>query len=152
MSHDPFASCARPASAGPARSCAPHSWPGPATAALQSDDGGVESLGMGMKGGACLILLWLTVLGVVIALARTVYKDQNNPLNWFEAFFRTGSIIYGGGQVWLCVRGGAGAERGLRSDAGGIALHVHQVCIPSPHVHAWFPCLGLTIPQGDEHL
>ncbi len=54
---------------------------------------------MGMWGGGVLVAVWLAVLGVVLALARTVYEHGDGPLNWFEVFFRTGSIIYGGGQV-----------------------------------------------------
>lgn len=68
---------------------------------LKGSDGGVESLGMGMWGGGALVVVWLAVLGVVLALARTVYEHGDGPLNWFEVFFRTGSIIYGGGQVVL---------------------------------------------------
>ncbi|KAG2490382.1 hypothetical protein HYH03_011183 [Edaphochlamys debaryana] len=68
---------------------------------LSGGDGGVESLGLGMVAGGIVIAVWLVVLAVVLALARTVYKDGDGPLNWFEVFFRTGSIIYGGGQVVL---------------------------------------------------
>ncbi|MEW5300819.1 MAG: hypothetical protein WDW36_003723 [Sanguina aurantia] len=62
---------------------------------------GLVSYGVSMLGGGCLIALWLAVLIPVLILARTVYTDQANPLNWFEAFYRIGSIIYGGGQVVL---------------------------------------------------
>ncbi|GIL47404.1 hypothetical protein Vafri_4228 [Volvox africanus] len=68
---------------------------------LAGNDGGVESLGFGMLGGFVLIVVWLVVLVVVLVLARTAYKGKDNPLNWFEVFYRTGSIIYGGGQVVL---------------------------------------------------
>ncbi|GLI64225.1 hypothetical protein VaNZ11_007423 [Volvox africanus] len=68
---------------------------------LTGNDGGVESLGFGMLGGGVLIGLWLAVLAVVLALARTTFKHENGPLNWFEVFYRIGSIIYGGGQVVL---------------------------------------------------
>ncbi|GIL78703.1 hypothetical protein Vretifemale_8108 [Volvox reticuliferus] len=68
---------------------------------LTGNDGGVESLGFDMLGGGVLIGAWLVVLAVVLALARTVYKHGDGPLNWFEVFYRIGSIIYGGGQVVL---------------------------------------------------
>ncbi|KAG2492746.1 hypothetical protein HYH03_008912 [Edaphochlamys debaryana] len=68
---------------------------------LTGEDGGVESLGFGLLGGGILVIVWLAVLAAVLVLARTVYEDGNGPLNWFEAFYRTGSIIYGGGQVVL---------------------------------------------------
>ncbi|PNH12359.1 hypothetical protein TSOC_000733 [Tetrabaena socialis] len=70
----------------------------PTTTQRQGNDGGVESLGFGMIGGGILIGAWMVVLIVVLVLARTVYKDGDGPLNWFEVFYRTGSIIYGGGQ------------------------------------------------------
>ncbi len=44
------------------------------------------------------------MLVAVLVLARTVYKDGDGPLNWFEAFYRIGSIIYGGGQVRCMTR------------------------------------------------
>jgi chromate transporter len=66
---------------------------------LQGNDGGVESLGFGMLGGGILVVVWLAVLVVVLVLARTKYEHGDGPLNWFEVFYRTGSIIYGGGQV-----------------------------------------------------
>ncbi|MEW5313717.1 MAG: hypothetical protein WDW38_005258 [Sanguina aurantia] len=62
---------------------------------------GLVSYGVSMLGGGCLIALWLAVLIPVLILARTVYKDQANPLNWFEAFYRIGSIIYGEAR-WCC--------------------------------------------------
>ncbi|GLC61310.1 hypothetical protein PLESTB_001742100 [Pleodorina starrii] len=68
---------------------------------LTGNDGGVESLGFGMLGGGLLIGLWLVVLAVVLVLARTKYEHGDGPLNWFEVFYRIGSIIYGGGQVVL---------------------------------------------------
>ncbi|KAG2453749.1 hypothetical protein HYH02_001960 [Chlamydomonas schloesseri] len=68
---------------------------------LKGSDGGVESLGFGMLGGGILIGLWMAVLIAVLVLARTKYKDGDGPLNWFEVFYRIGSIIYGGGQVVL---------------------------------------------------
>lgn len=68
------------------------------------NDGGVKSLGVGMKVGAAIIFVWLAVLIVVLVLVRTLdydHRAKSNALDWFEVFYRTGSIIYGGGQVVL---------------------------------------------------
>lgn len=65
-------------------------------------DGGVKSLGFGMKMGAVIIALWLGILIPVLVLVRTLdydHRRDDTPLDWFEVFYRTGSIIYGGGQV-----------------------------------------------------
>lgn len=65
---------------------------------------GVKSLGVNMFTGAILIAIWLAVLIVVLVLVRTLDYDHRvdaTALDWFEVFYRTGSIIYGGGQVVL---------------------------------------------------
>jgi len=68
------------------------------------DDGADESvrhLGLPWWGGLSLIVAWLGVLiGVIVGRAETEYEG-NEPLHWFEAFYRTGSLIFGGGQVVL---------------------------------------------------
>ena len=63
----------------------------------------VESLGLGRVGGAVLILIWIcTLVGTIVARSLTSYSNHAMlPLHWFEAFFRIGSIIFGGGQVVL---------------------------------------------------
>jgi chromate transporter len=50
-----------------------------------------------------LLLIWLVILIAVIALrnAGYPYDGSGQVLYWFESFYRTGSIIYGGGQVVL---------------------------------------------------
>ena len=51
--------------------------------------------------GAALIAGWVVALVALgIAVSRTDYAS-NKALHWFEAFWRTGSIIFGGGQVVL---------------------------------------------------
>ena len=48
-----------------------------------------------------LLAVWASVLGMVVWLRSiTSYSDVwVQPLHWFESFYRTGSLIYGGGQV-----------------------------------------------------
>lgn len=53
-----------------------------------------------MMWGALLIATWLIVLVVTVVLGSTL-PGAPQPLKWWEVFFRTGSIIYGGGQVVL---------------------------------------------------
>ena len=59
-----------------------------------------------MWGGGVLIALWLALLIVLLVLVRSLPYDHRvnaTPLDWFEVFYRTGSIIYGGGQVWPAI-------------------------------------------------
>ena len=42
-----------------------------------------------------MIAIWIAFASV----ANTTEYDGNEPANGFEAFYRTGSIIFGGGQV-----------------------------------------------------
>jgi hypothetical protein len=62
---------------------------------------GIESLGVGKPAGAALLVVWLGVLDAVIALrgGGYPYEGSGRALHWFEAFYRTGSIIYGGDQA-----------------------------------------------------
>ena len=60
----------------------------------------VEKLGATSMWGAILILLWAGTLATVITLRRQKpYEGDWRQLYWFEAFYRIGSIIFGGGQV-----------------------------------------------------
>lgn len=62
---------------------------------------GVRRFGVSLAVGGALILLWAGILvTVIIARAQTDYDDWKE-LHWFEVFYRTGSIIFGGGQVVL---------------------------------------------------
>ncbi len=60
---------------------------------------GVEKLGFNKPGGGLLIAGWLIVLIVVVVLAGRVSYSDSKELHWFAAFYRTGSVIFGGGQV-----------------------------------------------------
>ncbi|KAJ9527912.1 hypothetical protein QJQ45_005640 [Haematococcus lacustris] len=65
---------------------------------------GIMSLGVNMWAGGVLVLVWLTVLIAVLVSVRTQDYDHRKDataLDWFEVFYRIGSIIYGGGQVVL---------------------------------------------------
>mmetsp|Transcript_26557 Transcript_26557/g.41569 ORF Transcript_26557/g.41569 Transcript_26557/m.41569 type:complete len:297 (+) Transcript_26557:102-992(+) len=63
---------------------------------------GIESLGVPKAVGAFLILTWLAILILTIILRSTMeYEGSARGLFWFESFYRTGSIIFGGGQVVL---------------------------------------------------
>lgn len=62
---------------------------------------GVERLGFNKIGGGLLILLWVTVLVTTVVIAGRTDYYSNEELHWFAAFYRTGSIIFGGGQVVL---------------------------------------------------
>jgi chromate transporter len=62
---------------------------------------GVDRLGLNKLGGAILLTVWVVVLVTTIVLAADIpYKDAKE-LHWFASFYRTGSVIFGGGQVVL---------------------------------------------------
>ena len=59
------------------------------------------NLGLSRPAGALLILVWAAALiGGAVARENVKYEDARE-LHWFDAFFRTGSLIWGGGQVVL---------------------------------------------------
>jgi chromate transporter len=71
------------------------------TQSQKSMNAGVGHLGLNKVGGAAVLALWIAVLvAVLVAAGQTAYVDQKE-LHWFAAFYRTGSIIFGGGQVVL---------------------------------------------------
>ena len=61
----------------------------------------IAHLGLSKIGGGLLILLWIAVWVIVVSLTSSIKYEDNKELHWFEAFYRTGSIIFGGGQVVL---------------------------------------------------
>lgn len=61
----------------------------------------VEKFGLGRVGGALLIAVWAAILFGAMALRRVYSYSEAAPLHWFELFYRTGSLIFGGGQVVL---------------------------------------------------
>ena len=56
-------------------------------------------LGFNKVGGGILLAGWLILLVVILVLAGRISYSSNNELHWFAVFYRTGSIIFGGGQV-----------------------------------------------------
>jgi chromate transporter len=70
-------------------------------AAADRDAEDVAHLGLKPWAGAALIAAWIvTLITLGIVVSNTSY-ESNKELHWFEAFWRTGSIIFGGGQVVL---------------------------------------------------
>jgi len=61
----------------------------------------VAHLGLAPPMGAFLIITWIiTLVALGIVVSKTNYAS-NKELHWFEAFWRAGSIIFGGGHVVL---------------------------------------------------
>lgn len=69
--------------------------------ALPDKDEVIHHLGANKLGGAFLIAAWIAIWIAFASVANTTEYDGNEPAHWFEAFYRTGSIIFGGGQVVL---------------------------------------------------
>lgn len=66
-----------------------------------SDEDVVDKLGVNRVVGVGLIATWLILLIVsVVVRAKTAYATHR-VFHWWEAFFRIGSLIWGGGQVVL---------------------------------------------------
>ena len=61
----------------------------------------IAHLGLSKIGGGVLILLWITIWVITVSFTSVTKYEDNKELHWFEAFYRTGSIIFGGGQVVL---------------------------------------------------
>ena len=59
----------------------------------------IINLGLGRVAGTCLIVAWAVVLVATIVVRRHTDYAGHEALFWWEAFYRTGSIIFGGGQV-----------------------------------------------------
>ena len=64
-------------------------------------DDEVASYGATKIVGGFLIISWAVVLVLMVTVASQTDYDSNQYSHWFAAFFRTGSIIFGGGQVVL---------------------------------------------------
>ena len=62
---------------------------------------GVDRLGFNKLGGALLIAVWIGVLITTIILTANTEYVSHKELHWFSAFYRIGSVIFGGGQVVL---------------------------------------------------
>lgn len=69
----------------------------PDSVKLKEADAKIASLGLSMVGGGILIAMWLAILVATIVLTNVKPYAGYEPLFWFEAFYRTGSLIFGGG-------------------------------------------------------
>ena len=56
-------------------------------------------LGVGKFTGLALVAVWAIVLVCTVIMRRQTNYNTAKILHWWEAFYRTGSIIFGGGQV-----------------------------------------------------
>lgn len=59
----------------------------------------MEKLGFNKFWGSVLLASWIVVLVVVLILSGGSEYASHKELHWFAAFYRTGSVIFGGGQV-----------------------------------------------------
>jgi len=68
---------------------------------VQAEDSGVEHFGVGPVAGSVLVaLVFLVFLSSFIVTGVLDYSEYKY-LHWFSAFCRTGTVIWGGGQVVL---------------------------------------------------
>ena len=116
----------------------PHTLTPPPALQVADVHAGVEKLGFNKLGGALLIALWLAVLITVVVLAGQTEYDSHKGLHWFAAFYRTGSIIFGGGQVSARTQGAASCDAlppmrvALRRPMWRAAVHPTHPPAPSP--------------------
>ncbi|GAQ86163.1 chromate transporter [Klebsormidium nitens] len=68
---------------------------------VSSSDCDVNNFGLSMRGGAALLSGWLALLILVVVGKHSTSYHHAKFLHWFESFYVTGSIIFGGGQVVL---------------------------------------------------
>ncbi|CAI5493690.1 unnamed protein product [Closterium sp. Naga37s-1] len=61
----------------------------------------IERLGVNRWGGALLIFVWGALLVTSIVVKNAVPYEDAQWMHWFEGFYVTGSVTYGGGQVVL---------------------------------------------------
>ncbi|CAI7886359.1 unnamed protein product [Closterium sp. NIES-53] len=61
----------------------------------------IEKLGLSWWGGALLIFVWAALLVTSIVVKNAVPYENAQWMHWFEGFYVTGSVTYGGGQVVL---------------------------------------------------
>lgn len=79
----------------------PSSKPGPGSGPVAADGVPLENLGISRTAGALLLLLFFGLLAGLIGV-RLIFQGTALPgLEMFESFYRTGSLIFGGGQVVL---------------------------------------------------
>jgi hypothetical protein len=104
--------------------------------------------------GGLTLALWVAVLIVSIAVVRSL-PSPPLLLKWWEAFYRIGSIIYGGGQVgWgrrrACQR--TGMPRGARGRASSVAHHPRPIRRRLAASAGWRPIYSVRDPLVAQRL
>ena len=61
----------------------------------------MRRIGIPLWVGGLIFLVWVVVLGVTVGLKRRDVSNNHVYLEVFEVMYRTGSLIFGGGQVVL---------------------------------------------------
>ena len=101
---DPTAAAVAASEPSPSSSSRPSSRPGPGPGSgpvVAADGVPLENLGISRTAGALLLLLFFGLLAGLIGV-RLIFQGTALPgLEVFESFYRTGSLIFGGGQVVL---------------------------------------------------
>ena len=69
------------------------------TAAHPNIEDVTDNIGISCLLGTCLMLTWLVLLVASIAACQGMAYQDHQVLHWFEAFFRIGSLTFGGTQV-----------------------------------------------------
>lgn len=90
-------------------------------------------LGVNKAVGLILVFLWMAVLVVTIVLRRHTSYEAHKELHWWEGFYRTGSIIFGGGQVCLHSCSHHHSEE-VTTDAPGPSLGPDRRAVCHAHV------------------
>ena len=98
---EPTAAAAAASASELSPSPSPSSKPGPGSGPVAADGVPLENLGISRTAGALLLLLFFGLLAGLIGV-RLIFQGTALPgLEVFESFYRTGSLIFGGGQVVL---------------------------------------------------
>ena len=98
---EPTAAAASASASELSPSPSPSSKPGPGSGLVAADGVRLENLGISRTAGALLLLLFFGLLAGLIGV-RLIFQGTALPgLEVFESFYRTGSLIFGGGQVVL---------------------------------------------------
>ncbi len=98
---EPTAAAAAASASELSPSPSPSSKPGPGSGPVAADGVPLENLGISRTAGALLLLLFFGLLAGLIGV-RLIFQGTALPgLEMFESFYRTGSLIFGGGQVVL---------------------------------------------------
>ncbi len=87
------------------------------------------SIGYGKKVGVCLLILWLVLL---LALPIAVDFFPNPVLRLFDGFYRSGSLVFGGGHVVLPVLQAQVVDSGMVSNDAFLAGYGAAQAIPGP--------------------